>query len=260
MRGRELLRPSSLMTLVMFDIDGTLTESFALDAVAFLDALHDVFGFDHVSDDWASYQHVTDAGILAEVFDLRWSRPPSPEEIARIQAHFVALLSARVAAVGGIQPVSGAEALLARLLASPDHAVAYASGGWGAAARMKLRSAGLPITGVPCAFSDDEISREGLCRLAQARAEVHYGQTFSRIIYVGDGVWDVRASKRLGYGFIGVSQAAGAQRLRAEGAVHVLPDFQDIAGFFTLLSKIQPPNDALQRTEAGSGGFSECQL
>lgn len=72
----------------MFDIDGTLTESFALDSSAFLDALRDVFGFDDVCDDWAKYQHVTDAGILAEVFALRRNRQPRQEEISRIQADF----------------------------------------------------------------------------------------------------------------------------------------------------------------------------
>ena len=239
------------MTLVMFDIDGTLTESFALDAAAFLDALRDVFGFDDISDDWASYQHVTDAGILAEVFALRRGRAPSMKEIARVQAHFVALLSARVAAAGGIQPVRGIEAVLARLLASPDHAVAYASGGWSAAARFKLRSAGLPTEGVPCAFSDDEVSREGLCRIAQARAEAQHGQTFARVVYVGDGVWDVRAARSLGYDFIGIGRAAGAQKLRAEGAAEVLADFRAADKFFTLLPTIQPPNPALQRTGSG---------
>ncbi len=242
------------MTLIIFDIDGTLTESFALDAVAFLDALRDVFGFDDIPDDWASYQHVTDSGILAEVFALRRDRAPSPEEIARIQAHFVALLSARVAAAGGIRPVIGVATVLTRLLASPDYAVAYASGGWGAAARLKLSSAGLPIEGVPCACSDDAVSREDLCRLAQARAEVQYAQRFARTIYVGDGVWDVRASRNLGYGFIGIGRGAGADKLHAEGAVHVLPDFQDSDGFFTLVSTtIQSPDDPLQRT-----AFDRC--
>lgn len=247
------------MTLVMFDIDGTLTESFSLDAVAFLDALRDVFGFEDVSDDWASYQHVTDAGILAEVFALRCGRAPFPEEVSRVQTHFVSLLSARVAAAGGIRPVCGVESVLTRLLDSPDYAVAYASGGWGVSARLKLRSAGLPIEGVPCAYSDDEVSREGLCRLAQARAEAHYGQTLSRVIYVGDGVWDLRASRNLGYGFIGVGRAAGADKLRAEGAAHVLPDFRNGAGFFTLLPNIQTPTNSLHPTSGSGRGDSAFQ-
>jgi phosphoglycolate phosphatase-like HAD superfamily hydrolase len=235
------------MTLVMFDIDGTLTESFALDAAAFVDALRDVFGFEGVSEDWAGYRHVTDAGILAELFALLYDRAPLPGEIARVQARFVALLSARVAAARGIRPVRGAADLLARLFVLPEYAVAYASGGWSAAARFKLRSAGLPTEGVPCAFSDDEVSREGPCRLAHTRAEAQHGQVLAPVIYVGDGVWDVRASRNLGYGFIGVGSAVVAEKLRAEGAIHVLPNFQASEQFFMLLPTVQPPNNALQR-------------
>jgi len=65
-------------------------------------------------------------------------------------------------------------------------------------------------------------------------------------------VWDVRASRNLGYGFIGVGRGAGADKLHAEGAVHVLPDFQDSDGFFTLVSTtIQSPDETLQRTASG---------
>jgi hypothetical protein len=64
-------------------------------------------------------------------------------------------------------------------------------------------------------------------------------------------VWDVRASRSLGYGFIGVGSGAAADKLHAEGAVHVLPDFQDSARFFVLVSTIQSPEKALQRTASG---------
>ena len=114
------------MTLVIFDIDGTLIESFALDTAAFVDAFRDVFGFDDICEDWASYPHVTDIGILTEVFMLRHDRAPSPEEIASVQARYVALLSERVTAAG-LRPLPGAAAMLSRLSASSEYAVAYAS-------------------------------------------------------------------------------------------------------------------------------------
>ena len=241
------------MTLIMFDIDGTLTESFALDAAAFVDALHEVFGFDDVSEDWASYRHVTDAGILAEVFALRRGRLPSPEEVASVQARFVALLSGRVLAAGGIRAVRGAPALLARLRTSPDHAIAYMSGSWGVTARLKLRSAGLPVEGVPCAFSDDEISREGLCLLARKRAEERHGHGFARVVCVGDGVWDVRTARGLGHGFIGIGSADGAEKLHAAGAVHVLTDFRETEQFLALC---RPTSEGFGLTVSHGGHIS----
>ncbi|MCC5668027.1 HAD family hydrolase [Nostoc sp. CHAB 5784] len=55
------------MKLVMFDIDGTLTESNSLDDESYLQALHEVFGFSEILSDWTSYTHVTDACILNSV-------------------------------------------------------------------------------------------------------------------------------------------------------------------------------------------------
>ena len=103
------------MTLVMFDLDGTLSESFDLDSATFVDALEDVFGLHDVSADWATYPHVTDSGILAEVFRRRLGRAPAGEETARMQARYSALLAERVKAAGGILPVPGAAEVLARL-------------------------------------------------------------------------------------------------------------------------------------------------
>ncbi len=95
------------MQLVMFDIDGTLTESFDLDSATYLDALREVFRFRDVSDDWATYRHVTDTGILAEVFQTRIGRPPTSEETDAVRTHFTALLSARIDEAGGLRPDGG---------------------------------------------------------------------------------------------------------------------------------------------------------
>ena len=227
------------MTLVMFDVDGTLTESSGLDSATYLDALREVYGFRDVSDDWATYRHVTDAGILAEVCGTRLGRPPTSEEMDMMQTRFATLLAARIKEAGGVRPVAGAAELLKRLSGLPDeYAVAYASGGWGTTARLKLRSAGLPVDGVPGAFSDDDVSREGICRTAHRRAEEWYGRALRTTVYIGDGVWDVRTSRRSGYGFVGIGGEAGAAKLRAEGAAEVLADFRDAGAFFAAVGRV----------------------
>ena len=238
------------MVLVMFDVDGTLTESFDLDSATYLDALREVYGFRDVSDDWATYRHVTDTGIFAEVCGTRLNRPPTSEETDMMQTRFATLLAARIKEAGGIRPVAGAMELLAQLSGLPDdYAVVYASGGWGTTARLKLRSAGLPVDGVPGAFSDDDVSREGICRTAHRRAEERCGRTLPTVVYVGDGVWDVRTSRRLGYGFIGIGRETGEVRLRSEGAEEVLPDFQDAAAFFAALRRVIKSLPASIRSE-----------
>lgn len=236
------------VTLVMFDIDGTLTESSDLDSATFIDALREVFGFRDVSDDWGSYPHATDAGILAELCRVRESRPPTESEARRMQDRYVELLAERIAAAGGLRRIPGTAEILARLDASPDHAVALASGAWRASARLKLHAAALPTDDFPAAFSDDDSTREGICRISRQRAEARCGRRFERVVYVGDGVWDVRTSRHLGFGFIGIGRDAGADKLRAEGASRVVPDFRDAQAFLGFLASDEATTAANDRT------------
>ncbi len=220
----------------MFDVDGTLTQSSDMDSKAFVQALEDIFGFTSVSTDWGSYVHVTDSGILDEICLGRCGSKPKLDEIDRFRARFLQLLSDEASACGGIKPVRNASKVLARLLSSQQYAMAYAGGAWADSALFKLRSARLPTEGIVCAFADDDFSREGIYTVAQHRAEDRYRCAFSRVVYVGDGVWDIRAARRLGYSFVGIGQAEGGKRLQAAGATHVLPDYQDIEGFFLALA------------------------
>jgi hypothetical protein len=64
--------------------------------------------------------------------------------------------------------------------------------------------------------------------MAIQRAGHDYGQDgFEKVVYIGDGVWDVRAAKALGIGFLGLGTDTKARRLLDEGALCVLPDFLD---------------------------------
>ncbi len=220
----------------MFDIDGTLTESNDLDDRSYLQALSEVFGFSEVSTDWAAYSHVTDAGILKEVCQQQLGRVPFLAEFEAFQKRFLELLAEGTAASGGIEPVSGAPKMLSWLLDSSNHAVAYAGGSWTASAIFKLHSARLPIQNIPYAFSDDADSREEITAIALARAKKHYGQSFSNIVYIGDGVWDIRSARNSGYAFIGIASGDQAKELCAEGATCIFPNYDDSQSFLTALS------------------------
>jgi beta-phosphoglucomutase-like phosphatase (HAD superfamily) len=103
------------MQLVMFDIDGTLTESNALDDESYLQALSEVLGFSEVSNDWASYTHVTDACILREVCQRKLGRVPSLAEVEAFQKRFLTLLAEGAAASDGIKPIPGALKMLSEV-------------------------------------------------------------------------------------------------------------------------------------------------
>ncbi len=226
-----------MVKLVMFDIDGTLTESNHLDDESYLQALFEVFGVLEVSNDWTSYNHVTDACILKEVCQSKLGCIPTPKEVEVFQQRFLELLFDGAQANNGVKAIAGAFDMLQRLLASDDYQVAYGGGGWAASAIFKLKSAHLPIDNIPCAFSDDDDSREGIMAIALSRAEIYYNQSFPEVVYIGDGVWDIRSARKLGYAFIGIAADNAAQALFNEGATDVFPNYDDYESFLLALNK-----------------------
>lgn len=226
------------MKLVMFDIDGTLTASNDLDDLAFVQTVQDIFGITDISQDWATYTHVTDACILREICEQKVGRLPQPNEIELFQTQLLQRLAQGAVQNGGVFAISGAAALLEQLQTSSDYQICYAGGAWTTSVGFKLQSAGLPFEEIPYAFADDHDSREGICAIALERAQVHYQQTFTDVIYVGDGIWDVRASKNLGYPFIGIATGIAEQQLKTEGARYVRPNYENQQVFWDILRAI----------------------
>ncbi|MEZ0275791.1 MAG: HAD family hydrolase [Roseimicrobium sp.] len=228
------------MNLVMFDIDGTLTASDVMDGECFVQAVKDVFGFENVSADWGLYRHCSDSGILDELFQARVGRSPLPAEIAEVQAHFVTLLEVSIARQP-LQAIPGARELLEVLLAESNVAISLASGAWECSARLKLRSAGLDYPEIPGAFADDAHAREDFMQVSYQRVAAKHGrEEFDSRVYIGDGVWDVRASRNLGFGFVGIArEPSRIQRLRDEGATIIFADFTEKDTFQTALKEVR---------------------
>src|SRR5437870_5338610 len=162
------------MRLVIFDIDGTLTQTTKADEECFVRSLAEVCGFGEVDTDWSHYKHATDSGILQEIYEAHAGRPPSPAEVSRFRQHFVGLL-AQVSSEAAFAAVTGAPLVLSRLADSAAHRVALATGGWRDAARLKMTSAGLSYDAYPAASSDDALDRESIIRLSMQRAAERYG-------------------------------------------------------------------------------------
>jgi phosphoglycolate phosphatase-like HAD superfamily hydrolase len=224
------------MQLIMFDIDGTLTQSNALDDEAFLQTLVEVFNCTEIETNWSHFAHVTDSYIFPEVGRYCLGRSLCKNELQSFRDRFLAILSTNIDRAGGLKPIPGTSEILAHLTKSQNYAIAYAGGAWTDSALLKLKSANLPSRDIPYAFADDAYSREEICAIAFQRAQNYYQQSFSQVTYIGDGVWDVRTARNLGYAFIGISWESDRDKLIAEGATHVLPNFQDIEQFLSFVS------------------------
>jgi phosphoglycolate phosphatase-like HAD superfamily hydrolase len=191
----------------MFDIDGTLVDSMGFDAELYARAVRAELGADVAIDEtWRSYRNVTDSGILEEILAQRDFGLPAEELEARIRRRFAALVRDYLEKnAHTLREMPGAKALVETLLATPGVRVAIATGGWAETALMKLRAVALPFDSLALATSSDARERTRIMQIAEARALA--GAVPRRRTYVGDGAWDQRASRELGYEFVAVGNA-----------------------------------------------------
>ena len=212
--------------IVVFDVDGTLSRTSEVDDDCWIEAARTILGVESMSTDWSDYSHSTDEAIASDL--IRDHLEPSVREgmVHRVRDDFANRISRALDADPNLfRAVPGAEGIF-ELLAEAGWASAIATGGWRRTAEMKLRAAGVPFEGVPAAHADDAHPREEIVRIAGVRALQDPDDGFGRAVYVGDGVWDVRAASRLGIGFVGIGESDAADRLRAVGAGIVLPDYR----------------------------------
>lgn len=232
------------MNLVLFDLDGTLTDTTGVDDACFVQAMREVLGVRGFPTDWSKYAEATDEGLTDEICrrapsDGGLGRSPTEEEVCRIRARFIELLARSAAEEPGrFRAVAGAPDLVSRI--GEEEAVGIATGAWRESAMIKLRAAGLAgLAGIPAAFADRGLAeRARIVSAAAARAAARAGvRAFDATVYVGDGPWDVRAARGLGMGFVGVGTGQKRERLLAAGAPVVLPDFADLDEAVAVISR-----------------------
>lgn len=211
------------MPIAVFDIDGTLTDTCDVDVECYEAAVLAELGLE-IPNDWPTFDEVTDAAILATACH-RVGRPVPEQEVQNRIAHRVGELleAAWEAGPERFRAIPGAENIF-RILTEAGWQVAMATGAWRPSALVKLRAAGVPFEDTPLASSSDHPARAEIIR--HAVHSLPHGDP-GPFVYIGDGVWDGRASLSLGYSFIGVGMGRRAEELTRVGATAVVPDFSD---------------------------------
>jgi beta-phosphoglucomutase-like phosphatase (HAD superfamily) len=211
------------MHAAIFDIDGTLLDSYGVDNSMYADAIRLALGAVTIRDGWEKYARVTDTGVLADICSD--NNLTYDDSVSRaVMNVYLRFLLSHMRAHGPYREMPGAMQYFNSLRARPDVRVAYATGGWRATAEHKLQSAGFPLEGIPLASADDHQDRSQIMLHA-------FGQLagpFVSVTYFGDGLWDRDAAAQLGWGFVAVGSKLGG-----------LLDFASV-----------PPDLALQRTVA----------
>lgn len=210
----------------ILDLDGTLIPSAEIDNECFWQAVFACFGIRGELPDLHDFKHVTDSGILDEWCRRQLGRPPDALETGQIKRHFEQLLeSAYVNQPGHFRPLAGVEEWLETATANNRVYTAIATGGWQHSARLKLKLSGLDRFGLPLASSDDAVERTQIMQIAAKRALPRQADDGTVFTYVGDGDWDLKASRELNWNFVGIASGPRAERLKLAGADVIRANF-----------------------------------
>ncbi len=192
------------MLHIMFDIDGTLIQSYDLDSKCYVESIKSVLGITP-SNDWGAYEHTTDSGILKEILS-RLSDTPSFEVIEqRVKHVFLDNLQQSIQQQA-IAPLPGAINFLNDLKRRNDISFSIATGGWKESAMLKLKSAGFDINDIVVTSANDHYSRIEIMKKALPKP-----LRPENVTYFGDGEWDKRACDELGFKFVLVGNRSNYQ-------------------------------------------------
>jgi beta-phosphoglucomutase-like phosphatase (HAD superfamily) len=188
----------------LFDVDGTLLDSCAIDNELYVAAIRHVLGPVNIRAAWEMYPCVSDTGILADIcIDNSLKCDQALSDV--IMKEFVSRLSEHLATSGPCREIPGALRYIQSLQHRGDVRIAYATGCWRESARLKLSSAGFPIHEIPMASANDHRDRSQIMSLALERLQ----GPFDSITYFGDATWDQEATAALGWQFVPVGAKLG---------------------------------------------------
>jgi len=220
------------MKLVIFDIDGTLANTKAVDDACFIKAFYTTFQIDIHQQKWEDITHLTDWGITEEIIQKHLKRNPTEAEYGLMEANMIHNLeTAKAESSAYFQEIFCAKTFFDHLQTLSNVRLGIATGAWEKSALIKLSCIGINPTNFPFSNSSHFKTRESITNHAIQQARAKYGDDFEEIIYFGDGVWDFKTCQQLGIHFIGID-VEGDGKLEVLGAERVFRNFEMVNQLF----------------------------
>ena len=222
--------------LVIFDIDGTLTNTNETDHKAFEKAYMELYDLDVSGLDWEEVEDYTDTGIAKHVFEVVIGRTCGPVDLRKIKKKvYDNLVELYNESESNFAEVKGATDFIEFLKSRDEICLAIATGCWEHTANFKLNVSGIDYEELPIANSDNDISRVGITKHVIELAKQQYDcSKFDDVIYIGDGAWDVKMAQSLGIRLIGVDVHSNG-RLKELGVQNIIKDFSNKEAVFNLI-------------------------
>ena len=236
-RRRHSFRTGRL-SLVFFDIDGTLLLSGGAGLRAMTLTFEKVFG---VPDAFAGITVAghTDTFLVSQAF-TRANVPDDAAAHAQFREAYIPILAAEIQHRGtgrrGLMP--GVHALLTALQSDPGFQAALLTGNYEAAAQIKLTHFGVDHFFEWGAFGEEAADRTDLGEIAMRRAHQRSipQAALDRAVIVGDTPHDIACARAIGARVLAVATGMySVADLEEAGANVALPDLSDIGRVIELL-------------------------
>jgi len=210
------------MKAFLFDLDGTLTQTFYGSDTSFLKAISRQLDVDPTYAYWKDCPHLTDEYVLHFMFQQVLGRDAKPAERARMQQDFLQELQAKYQREPAFfEEVPGALRFVEHLM-EQQIAVGVATGGWHHVARYKLDLAGFSQD-IPLIGSDEHPTKAEF--LEALRVSICGDLAPNECIYIGDSPYDFKAAQQLGMSFIGIDYRKRGV-FKGLDVEHIFYDFQ----------------------------------
>ncbi len=220
------------LTLILFDIDGTLLTSAHAGRLAVRLALEELFGFTG-STESVAFAGSTDWRILQDILLPLGYTSSQVADLVPVFAEVVARHLEMIIPHHPVRPLPGAVALVEALVSDDRARLGLVTGNVAQSVPIKLRAAGFDPAHFPVgAFGHEAVERSALPPLAVQRAREMWGVDFppQRIVVVGDTPNDVICTRSVGGRAIGVlTGPLKREALAAESPYAILEDLTDSA-------------------------------
>ncbi|MBO9701217.1 MAG: HAD family hydrolase [Sporocytophaga sp.] len=220
--------------LLIFDIDGTLTDSVFIHQAGFRKALKNS-GITKYDNNFSGYQHHTDSFIFKTIFESNQNCPCTETDIMNFNHALYQEIQKEIDGKS-IAEIDGALKFVNYILFETDFALVYATGSLEKPALLKLEHTGFPLKDSLLVCSDKLQTREEIVEASMKKAMGYFGnERFNKVIALGDGLWDLQTAKSANLGFIGIG-AKNKQILYDHGASVVFDNFIDFKAVVSCLN------------------------
>ena len=187
--------------LIVFDIDGTLTDSIAQHQSAFIETIQEI-GVRELKEELRSFKHHTDSYISKTIYELALEEPFTEDKKKQFQLGLSKRLKTQT-----FTEINGAYELIQMLKQEPEIGFCFATGSLRDPAIEKLKSIGIEFESWQLVACDTLYEREHIVQQAIENATREYKvSAFEKIMSIGDGIWDLITAQNLNIDFIGVGE------------------------------------------------------